>query len=363
MKLINFIARYSRKTVVLAIIAGAVSGVCNTALLALINQALRGAGSATAALVWGFAALCVLLPLSRFVSELLLTRLGQDALFDLRVKLSRKILAAPLRQLEELGAHRLLSALTDDVPVITNALLNIPIICINVAVVVGGLAYLGYLSWAMLLAVLGFMVLGIASYQLPLLKALRHFKLARENGDALMQNFRALTEGTKELKLHGERREAFLKQQLQGSAASYRDHNVRGMSIHIAAASWGQVLVFVVVGLTIFALPSLGGADAQTLTGYTLILLYLMTPLQVLMNVMPALGRAGVAINKVEQLGLSLLTDAAGAGKTDSAGATEGWRTLELKGITHSYRREGEDTDFVVGPVDIEIKRGELVFV
>jgi putative ATP-binding cassette transporter len=364
MKLLSFMARYSRKTVVLAIVAGAVSGICNTALLALINQALHGINSATPALVWGFVAMCALLPLSRFVSELLLTQLGQNALFDLRVKLSRKILNAPLRQLEELGAHRLLAALTDDVPVITNALLNIPIICINVAVVLGGLAYLGWLSGVMMLAVLGFMLLGILSYQLPLLKAIGHFKLARERGDALMQNFRALTEGTKELKLHHERREAFLTRQLRGSAAAYRDHNVRGMSIHIAAASWGQVLVFVVVGLTIFLLPHLRGTDVQTLTGYTLILLYLMTPLQVLMNVLPALGRAGVAINKVEQLGLSLLTDAAHVDAPGGVAAlpAAAWNKLELIKVAHSYRRDDEETNFVVGPVDLTIKRGDLVF-
>jgi putative ATP-binding cassette transporter len=362
--LLSFMARYSRRSVIMAITAGVVSGACNTALLAILNAALHRGNASTPRLVWGFVAFCLLLPVARFVSEVLLSRLGQATLYDLRVKLSRKILNAPLRQLEELGAHRLLTSLTDDIPVITNALLNIPLICINLAVVLGGLAYLGWLSPVMLLAVLFFMAVGIASYQLPVLKAMRYFRSARENADALMKAFRALTQGTKELKLHARRREAFLEQSLQAAADSMRRNNVQGMMVHTAAASWGQVLVFVVVGLTLFVLPSLRPTNTQMLTGYTLVLLYLMTPLQVLMNALPALSRASVAIKKVEALGLSLKSERAAA--PDAAAAEpepgESWETLELVGVTHSYRREGEENNFTLGPVDLTITRGELAF-
>jgi putative ATP-binding cassette transporter len=362
--LFSFMARYSRRSIVFAIITGGISGVCNTALLAILNAALHRTKDSTPHLVWAFIAFCLLLPLARFISELLLSRLGQATLMDLRVKMSRKILSAPLRQLEELGPHRLLTSLTDDIPVITNALLNIPIICINLAVVLGGLAYLGWLSPTMLLAVLFFMVVGILSYQIPILKAMRYFRLAREDSDALMKAFRALTQGTKELKLHARRRESFLTQSLQAVADSLRKNNVQGSMIHSAAASWGQVLVFVVVGLTLFVLPSLRPTDNQTLTGYTLVLLYLMTPLQLLMNQLPAVSRASVAIKKVEALGFSLANehkDVAPGVIVEPEPEAE-WESLELVDATHAYHREGEENNFTLGPIDLTVTRGELIF-
>jgi ABC-type siderophore export system fused ATPase/permease subunit len=41
MELIRFIVRFSKRTAILAIAAGIVGGACNTALLAVVNSALR----------------------------------------------------------------------------------------------------------------------------------------------------------------------------------------------------------------------------------------------------------------------------------------------------------------------------------
>lgn len=363
MKLLSFLVKYSRRTVILAIVAGVISGACNTGLLAIINAALGNRANSRATLIWSFVALCLFLPLTRFISEILLTKLGQGALYDLRMQLSRQILAAPLRHLEQLGPHRVLATLTDDVPAITGAVLIIPLLCINAAVVIGCLVYLGLLSWLVLLAVLGFMVIGILSYQLPIIRAMRSLRLAREDGDALLNHFRALTEGAKELKLHSQRREAFLSRVLEQTAASFRRHNVSGMTLYTAAASWGQALVFVVVGLVLFALPGVKAMDTHTLTGYAIALLYMMTPLQVIMNMLPNLGRANVAVQKVEELGLSLATQAADSISTVQPEPEPAWESLQMVNLTHAYHREQEDGDFILGPIDLTFYPGELVFI
>ncbi|WP_437561751.1 cyclic peptide export ABC transporter [Sorangium sp. So ce542] len=357
MKLISFIAGYSRRILVLAVIAGVLCGACNTALLVLINQALQGERGAV---MWGFAAVCVLLPFARYHSEILLTRLSQGALFDLRVKICRKILGAPLRQLEEIGPPRMLTVLTDDVPVITAALQHIPIICINLVIVVGGLLYMGWLSPVMLASVVALIVLGIAGYQLPMSRATRHFRRAREATDALMKTFRALTRGVKELKLHAERREAFLATSLDDEAGAVHASNLRGMVALTAANGWGQGMVFAIVGVTLFVLPLFQVASAETLIGYAIILLYLMTPMQVLIGSLPALSRAGIAVQKVEDLGAGLAVD---AGEAEApAPLPEKWRRLELAGVTHAYRSEGKDDSFTLGPIHLTVRRGELIF-
>lgn len=362
MGLITFLVRHSRGSVILAVTAGVISGVCNAGLLALFNSSLTNGGYSKAALVWSFTGLCLFLPATRFASETLLTKLAEGALFKLRMALSRQILASPLRHLEEIGSHRLIAALTDDVPTITNTLVLIPILCINVAITVGGLIYLGWLSWFVLAVTLGFMALGILTYQLPVIKAMRYFKLAREDRDALHNHFKALTNGAKELKIHSRRRESFLSQELESTAASFQKRNIAGMTIFTAAASWGQILVFVVIGLILFGLSGLKGVNSQTLTGYTITLLYLMAPLQVIMNLAPTLGRANIALKKVEDLGLLLAAQGVESGPTTSLTPNPDWRRLELAGVTHAYRREGEKESFTLGPIDMILYPGELVF-
>jgi len=363
MKLLTFMERYSRRIVILAILASALCGACTMALLILINRVLEERGAASPSLVWAYAAICAMLPISRFGSELLLNTLGQSALYDLRVGLSRKILNAPLRQLEEIGAPRLLTLLTDDIPVITTALPQLPIFCINTVVVMGGLLYMGWLSPTMLVLVLGGMAIGVFAYQLSVFRAVKYFRLARETSDLLMGSFRALTQGTKELKLSRRRREDFFSRSLEASAATYQQQTLHGTAIQAAATSWGQGLLFAIIGLMIFLMARLTGADTATLTAFAMVLLFLMTPLQVMMNTVPALGRASVAIDKVESLGLSLMVETTNSGQDLRAVTGPDWKLVELVGITHTYRREGEDSHFILGPINLSLNRGQILFI
>ena len=144
MKSIYFFMRYSRRYVLLAMLTGIISGLSSTGLLALINTALKSKARSASTLMLVFVGLCIVIALSRIASELLLSRIAQKAMFELRMNLCNQVLQVPLRRLEEIGAHRILTTLTDDVPAITNAVASIPVLCINAAIVVGCLVYLGF---------------------------------------------------------------------------------------------------------------------------------------------------------------------------------------------------------------------------
>lgn len=359
--IISFFLQHSRKAVLLSMIAAIISGACNAALLGVINAALKNNSFGTM-LLWTFCGLCGLLPLARFTSERLLTGLGQKAMYTSRMKLCQQVLAAPLGQLERIGAARLLTTLTDDIPNITGAVSVIPIICINAALVIGCLIYMASLSPLLFLVVGGFMVIGIATYQIPILRVQKIFRRARKDADTLSGHLRALTHGIKELKVHCDRRQAFVSEQLEVTADSLMRNNISAFSLYAGAASWGQTLVFVVVGFSLFVLPRFSHTSSITLTGYTLTLLYLMTPLQVIMNTMPQLGRANVALRTVQELGFTLAQDQ----PEEMAGGSlslRHWRRLELRSVTHAYKRENEPESFILGPIKLAIESGELVFI
>src|SRR6185503_14963052 len=361
MKIISFFLQHSRRAVFLSVMAGVFSGICNAALLAAINSALK-AGHPTSVLMWIFAGLCVLLPLSRFSSEILLTKLGQDAMYQLRMKLCRQVLSTPLRNLEILGQARILTTLTDDIPTIITALNAVPVLCVNAALVLGCLIYMGTLSWPLLGIVIVFMVIGTISYQLPIIKVHKMFRAARKDAETLLGHLRALTQGIKELKIHQGRREAFVTDGLDLIAVSLKKNNISALRVYSGAASWGQILVFVVIGLCLFLFPNMGHISGPTLTGYTLALLYLMTPLQVIMNSLPQLGRASVALQTQNELGLTLASTKAEI--SSAAGQPESqWNTLELRAVTHSYTVESDSQTFVLGPIDLTFRSGELVFI
>ncbi len=360
MSLIYFLLRTSWVTLTLAVLVGCLSGASSAGLLALINTTLSNAVP-KAIIIWSFVGLCLLLVTGSFVSQVLLIRLSQGAVFDLRLLLSRRILSSPLRHLEEIGAHRLLAALTEDIQSVSDALMLIPTFCLNIAVVAGCLVYLSWLSWITSLIMLGFITFGIFSYQLLAVKGVRFMRLARKEEDDLFNHFQAITEGVKELKLHRQRRQAFLSEDLQPTAAAFRQHNGAGMTTFAVAASWGQLLFFMAIGLPLFTLLTIQDLNAPVVSGYVLTLVYLMAPMTAIMNMIPPLGRANVALKQVESLGLSLTSHSTERNTTPPA-SFPNWERLELIGVTHAYRREREESSFILGPINLTFQAGELVF-
>jgi putative pyoverdin transport system ATP-binding/permease protein len=340
------------------IIAGITSGVCNTLIIALIGAGLSQAAASPLTMARAFVGLCLLLAVTRFASQALLARLAQGTILDIRMRLARRVLSAPLRQMEEIGAPRILAALTDDVRTISDALVTIPILCIMGAVLISCLAYLAWLSLLVFLLVLGFMAVGILTYQLLVGRGTRFFRQARESQDELFDGLRTLTSGAKELKLHRGRREAFLSDVLQPAAGAFRRNNVSGLTMYAVANSWGQILLFALVWFILFVLFQFGYVDLHVLTGYVLVLLYMVTPLDAVLNSIPPLIRANIALKKVESLGLSLeAEDAPRAGEVPPV-----WESLELRGVMHAYYRERENGNFILGPINLSLRPGELVF-
>jgi putative ATP-binding cassette transporter len=207
------------------------------------------------------------------------------------------------------------------------------------------------------------MVLGIFSYYLGVARAMAHLRRARAHDNNLQKHFRGLIHGIKELKLHQRRRNEFLSNALDEAAGQSRSANVSGFSIYSVASSWGQLLIFVMLGLLVFFLYPVLGLRPAVLTGFSLALLYVMAPLQVIMNSIPALARANVALGNAQSLGFELMRSAQPAENTSIVQIRPVASHLELSGITYSYGQEDSADQFVLGPIDLSIEPGELLFI
>jgi putative pyoverdin transport system ATP-binding/permease protein len=361
MNLFKFIWRTCRGMMVVTTATALLSGACNMGLIALVSAALT-TDRHPKALMWGFIALGVGKIISTFVSQALLASFAQGAVSNLRRELIRKILTVPLRRLEELGTPRLLVALTDDVFNITQALLAIPIVFVNFAMLLGGAAYLGWLSWKILLGAFVLILFGAVVYRWIVSSAFHSLNRAREEEDRLFGYFRALTEGIKELKLHRNRRGAFLNENVRTATEAFQEHNVAAEVRFVAAQNWSHFLFFALIGLILFLLPEISHLSAKTLTGYVVTTLYLMGPLAGVMSSLSLFGRANVALEKVNQLGVSLAQGSTEVCAIDQNETEITFENLELVSVMHSYHRETEDSHFALGPINLQFRPGELVF-
>jgi putative ATP-binding cassette transporter len=348
--------------VAIAIVTGFLSGGSSAGLIALIGHAMgSGSASASTSIAWGFAGLALGALLTSILARVVLIHLSQNAIFQLQMRLSRQILATELSHLEKLGFPRLLATLTEDVQAISNAVYIIPFLCINIAIVAGGLVYITWLSWKVFLIVVLLSVIALGSCRVLLKRARQLIALAREEQDQLFNHFRTITEGVKELKLNYQRRQDFLTEDLQATATNFRRHNTEGLTLFATTDSWGKLIFFFAIGLVLFVLPNLIVIDLQTLAGYVLTFTYLIGPMDNIVNKLPLISKANVALQKIETLGFSLTSCNEAAMIPPQFKSS--WQSLEFKGVTHTYQREQEDINFTVGPINLTLRPGELLFI
>jgi putative ATP-binding cassette transporter len=355
--------------VIAAALVGVAGGLANARLIGLVNDEIATAATHTPASVLLFLGLTATTFLTGLISEAVLVFLSEHLSFRLRINLCGQIMRLPLADLERLGHARLTAAFTQDIPAIDFALLRIPTVFINGAITVGCLAYLGFLSpW--ILAVTGaFIVVALISYLIPERRAVHYLASYRQSWDQLIADFDAMHHGAKELKLHHARRQRVLADMQRGSADAVRKAALTYRLLYMVLGYWSHALFFLFIALLLYAVPSQAALGLKTVTGFALIALYLVGPLDQIINSLPRFRAATVAFAKIRQMALELDASQLDVSLlepgTDPASVTSAIvvRDITLRAVTHTYFREKEERDFLLGPIDLTISAGELVLV
>jgi putative ATP-binding cassette transporter len=363
MDLLRFLYDQSRRMLFGAIASGIVSGIVNVGILAVVGSAVGNSNHY--ALLPVFIALCVVAPLARYVSQMLVVYLVQAALISLRTELAGRILAVPLPAIEKLGIHRITAAFTDDITRVSNSIGLVPVMCINAGAIVSCLAYMAWLDLRIFGYLLLFIICGVVSYQLALARSLQYLWQARKDDDDVHGHLRTLVTGVKELKLHRARRRALLTTVLQPAMMDARRNHITGLRIFAIASGWGELLLFLALGFLVFLLSRSPSATPQVIVGFSFALLYLIGPLQMVMNSMPELGKAGVSVRNLTEMGLTLRQDCEPEVEFPPKPWSGQTPLLEARGIVYGYAGSSYDGDanFELGPLDLSISAGELVFI
>lgn len=368
MELIKFFFRLRAGDLTLAMFAGVLSGASNVLFIAVVNSVMRPGISAGIARVLWLVTLGVSAVIGRYVSEIVLMRLSQNVVYDLRMRLSREILMVPVRRLEVLGSHSVFATLTEDVTTLTNLAMNFPNLCVNVAIFISVIGYLFYLAPALAGIVIGVIVAGMTGHSLIRRAGVPHLAKARDAQTDLMKRIRALTDGIKEMKLNQFRRSQFISR-LDGTSTTLRREMITGGRSFIAAACWAQFVFFGLLAALVVPGPQWNSYRLVPglLSGAILALMAIRAPLETIVAMFLNLARAQVSLKKIRQLGLSLaaeteLVSPGGIHVVEPACRGTDDFSIEFRHVIHSYSCEDGD-NFLLGPLSFSCASGEIVFI
>ena len=338
------------------------TGICNTLMIKTLNDVIQGGVDGSKIAVFA-ASIVGYLAASRVFNRMLL-RATQKAVFDMRRDILRRVLDCDLQQFERVPNQLIYTAITEDTseiarsPEILSSLLTASF---TVLVCFG---YLCWLSPTAFLTILISILVGGTLYTKVAGRAERDWHAARLTQDAFFRLVDHQLRGFKELKINDARRETFFEKDLLERCRESYQLNVRGGEKYIAAIIVSGLLIYGILGAFAFTGQTWLGLEQGPFAATILVMLYLTPAIQQTVDLLPTLARFGIAIDKVRDLQANLAEGSMVRSTTESPQMPK-WNTLRLSGVTFEYpsRGDGEGETFAVGPIDLEVHRGETLFI
>ncbi|MCG8986942.1 cyclic peptide export ABC transporter [Delftia acidovorans] len=346
----------------LSVVTGICAGGATVALLATINQVLNRPGGLAGGLLLTFIALCATVLVCRATSDMSGNFVGQRLVAQLRKELASKILAAPIDALERYRTHRLMPVLTQDVDMISDVAFVLASNVIALAIALGCLAYLALLSPPLFAMLVVALVLGVSLQALAQSRGVAGFWKARDHEEVLHKAYRAISEGAKELRMHRARRGRIFDGQIGSTVDAIRRINSRAINTYVLATAFGSALFFLLIAL-ILGWAALSTTEPVVLSGFVLVLLFLKGPMDQIAGALPNLGRAKVALQRIADLSARFASPEPHLHLDSPPGDVHLDTGLELRGVRYAFDAPEGGKAFEIGPIDLKLGKGELVFV
>ncbi|GEN29123.1 multidrug ABC transporter permease/ATP-binding protein [Halovibrio variabilis] len=357
MELLRIVWRDYRWPFVAVVVLSLVSAGLGIGVIAYINERMLGTFADPWRILPEFLGLVALLLAITLASQLALTTLGHHFVYRLRGQLIKRILDTDIERIEQIGSARLLASLSSDVRYITVAFVRLPELVQGGVLTAGVTVYLAWLSPAMLAVTALWVIVTILVGMRLVAKVYRHMAKLRDSEDRLYADYQSVIEGRKELALNRDRAEWLYRDVYTPNAKEYRHQIIRGDTYHLSAVNWFNIMMLGAIGVVFFLANGLGWSSAQVATTFSLTLLFLRAPLIQAIGAFPPLINARVAFEKISAL------DLAEHRETFDIGAQRhDWQVLALDQVTYRYPAEEARSGFAIGPLDLTLKRGEVVF-
>lgn len=340
---------------------GIISGIGNALIIFLVNISLNVGNGFNHGVY--FFVLCLLIYISsRRNLEIRLAIMSQGIIKKLRERIFSKILSANLEEFEGIESGQLIATITNDINQIAQVAGLVIIIITSSITIITAFVYLGTVSFKGTLLVIG--VIGIVGVVYAYFNhvAAIYIDLARETQDGFFGKTEAMINGFKDLIMHRGKKTEY-EAEMAEINDEFVNNNINGFSNFVNAFMLGESMFIIVLGVITFGFtlvfPELRG---QNLTTFVMILLYILGPITGILTNMPRIMQIRIAINRVRRL-LLQLPEVEEPVFHETLKTNDVIQSFQAKGVTYQYDSLGYETGFRVGPIDLTVEQGEILFI
>ena len=334
------------------------SGFANVVLIIVVTSAVQVDKGFWYIIFYYVLILAVYLLGRRFV-QVNLIKVTQGLIYDLRIQVIDKIFSTSYQNFEKVDRGRVFTSLNDDVNTIGQSTNTFITLLTSIVTAIGAFLYLASLaSWAtfftiIILVSLAYLYFSVSS------RTEKYFVAARDSQDIFMGLVNGLIGGFMELSLQRKKKQAY-KGDISISTNDYKDKVSIANIKFVNAFLIGESFLVVILGFVAFGMDKIfSNIEFHTVMSFIIIFLYLIGPINGILGSIPMLVELKVAWNRINDFIKEIPANQPVLDKPIYRFSQV--ERIKAEGLTFQY--EGKEHNFSVGPIDLEILKGEVLFI
>ncbi len=378
MRLIQFIEKETSKPYKQILWIIIIAGIANSLLLGIVNHATQAVAdneNLTQYFWLYMVSFALFLYAQWFAFERAIITI-EDAIYNVRIRLTSKIRQVELPFMEEQGSNSLYARFTQSDMLISQSIPQITGAAQMSVLLIFSFLYLAYISFlSFLICMAGILV----SAALFLAKTRHITALLQEVKQKEVSYFKSISHlinGFKEVKINRKKGQAIL-QNIATESAEIEKIKLEVGKQESRLWGHGRILVYTLLPVLIFVIPSITEIPTDNIYKISSTILFITGPIAILINIMPILNRVNLSIDELVSLETEMdqviskafsrqNDDEKGEGSSDLIFSD--FKEISMENVSFTYTSDsgsgkGNSSDFSAGPFNETIYKGELIFI
>ncbi|RFM33505.1 cyclic peptide export ABC transporter [Chitinophaga silvisoli] len=344
---------------------GILSGLCG---FLFMNMVTRVIGLLIAGKLTGvskeyiiiFAGIILMFIWVRRTLSLTIINLSQNLFWRMRSEILALILNASYEQLSK-RKDNINTAILHDVNVLTSASFSIIEFFSAIILTLACLIYMSTISLLLLAITMCVAITGVTIYYFSAKRNNRMFQASHKLETRFQKYFKAILDGFKEIYMEPRKGKDIYQLKVRSIGVESRDNNKAAYIGYLNNQITGQILFYILISTVLLYFSFVLGIKAADVVSFVFTLLYLLSSIEVIMVLLPAIMRAKVAATHLMDLKDELDQANFDNPVPDKFYTKDEFSNIIVEDLEFNYT--STENGFKVGPINFSLRKGETVFI
>ena len=342
----------------------ALAGISNALILAIINIAAEHASESALNLRYVamfFIAMAVYFITQRYIMVTSTTEV-EHIIHRLRARISERVANSELSILDDIGRTRIYAGVTKEATTISQAAPTMVIAVQSAILIFFCVIYIAWLSLLAFFMTAIVTALALVFHFRQVKKVNKEIHAALEQENLLFDSLSDVLNGFKEVKMNSARN-AGLHQRTLNISKETSNMKARAQSQIVVHFIFSQASFYLLLATVVFLLPAFSSSYSDVVMKTTTAILFLIGPITSLVGSIPIFLNANAATENILDLEVALQSADEGDDAIAPSISQTTFEDIQLEGAYFRYPANESGEEFSVGPMDLTVRRGEILFI